>query len=1245
MVMLNSPDDNPTLDRQAHLPKGLVHAASGVVFLAGVLVLCGWVFHVPVMTSVLPGLVTMKANTAVGFVLAGMALFALVTERLGTAQKPTVRVLAGAVALLGLLTLCQFVFGWNLGLDQLLFQEPPGSVFTSQPGRMAPTTAFDFLALGIALLVIDMRRGRMLAQLLALVAGLLASLALVGYLFDEHPLYAVGSSTTIAVHTAALFVVLSVGVLLARVKDGLMTQAARRFSSVGFGAALLILLLIALGAYRNLVGLAEINRRVTHTHQVIEQLASVLTTMQDVETGERGFVITGDERFLEPCKRAESNVAGGLSELRQLTADNPRQQARLDRLGPLIARKIQDANAYVNLRREQGITPAIQAVTEGEGRQTMDDIRALMVEITGEENELLRQRQAVADARAANAILALLMGAGAAIGLLVAVFYALRVEIGEHQRTETALRRAEEATERERARLQFIFDAVPVGISLNLFRPDGRRPVGRETHLVNDAHLRICGLTREQVGEEGIFRKITDPEDRQRQARLDEEVLAGKSDHYSLDKRYLRSDGQLVWVLFSFERRRYADGSCDDLVVVVDITRRKQMEEALRRSEEKLAVTLQSIGDAVLATDASGNVTRLNPVAEQLIGWTQAEAQGRPISEVFRIFNETTRQPAIVPVERVLATGIIHGLANHTVVVARDGTEHPIADSAAPMRDKNGQVIGVVLVFRDVTQERRAEQLLQESEHQLRVLNAELERRVEERAAALQESERLGRAALDALTAHVAILDEQGTIIATNQAWREFAAQGASSLVQAGPGANYLAVCVPATGQLLESAPKIVQGIRLVIAGQQKEFALEYECHLPKEKRWFHCRITRFPGAGAVRVVMAHENVTHMKLLERQQFRAQRMESLGTLAGGVAHDLNNALAPILLSTELIRTEYPNATEMIDLIAASAKRGADMVRQLLTFARGAEGTRISLQPRHLIREMESIIKGTFPKNIGLEIKYERTLPTVLGDATQLHQVLLNLCVNARDAMPNGGTLTVEAQPVNVDATFASSAPEAKLGRHLLLQVRDTGTGIPPEIMDRIFDPFFTTKTPDKGTGLGLSTVLGIVKSHGGFLKVYSHPGQGSTFSVYLPAEGAGSDTEHLVRTTGEFRGQGEAILFVDDEAAVREAVRAVLKKLDFRPLTATDGSDGLIEAIGHRQELRAVIADLHMPHMDGLAFIRALRRMLPDIPVVMASGRLEDRVKDELATLGVKVFLDKPFTEGQLVEALKKLLLP
>jgi CheY-like chemotaxis protein len=241
------------------------------------------------------------------------------------------------------------------------------------------------------------------------------------------------------------------------------------------------------------------------------------------------------------------------------------------------------------------------------------------------------------------------------------------------------------------------------------------------------------------------------------------------------------------------------------------------------------------------------------------------------------------------------------------------------------------------------------------------------------------------------------------------------------------------------------------------------------------------------------------------------------------------------------------------------------------------------------------------------------------------------------------MPTGGTLTVEARRLYVDAIFAATSLDAKPGRYVVLRVRDTGTGIPAALLERIFDPFFSTKGPEKGTGLGLSTVMGIAKGLGGFLHVESTPGEGSTFDVHLPAEMEDFNSQRAPAVEPDRGGQGETILLVDDETGVLEVGRLVLTDLNYKVLTAIDGAHGLVKAIEHSRELRAVITDMHMPHMDGLAFVHALHRVLPDIPVIIGSGRLDDAIAEELKLLGVTERLDKPYTQPMLAAMLTKVM--
>jgi PAS domain S-box-containing protein len=388
---------------------------------------------------------------------------------------------------------------------------------------------------------------------------------------------------------------------------------------------------------------------------------------------------------------------------------------------------------------------------------------------------------------------------------------------------------------------------------------------------------------------------------------------------------------------------------------------------------------------------------------------------------------------------------------------------------------------------------------------------------------------------------------------------------------------------------------------------------------------------------------LVEKRANELKKLERTQFRNQRMESIGTLAGGVAHDLNNALAPIVIGVDLLKAAHPEDTEILNAMSASAKRGADIVQHLLNFAKGTDGERITLKPADLIAEVVKITQASFPKNIQLVTQTAPNVPSVFGDGSQLHHVLLNLCVNARDAMPRGGTLTLGADFKVLDATAASQIPGAAPGEYVVLSVRDTGTGIPTDVIDRIFDPFFTTKPAERGTGLGLSNVVGIVKGHGGFVQVYSQPGHGAAFYVYLPAEKSASNDMSKADESPTPFGHGQSILLVDDESSVRDVARLLLKRLNFEPVIAGDGAEALACVARNMGGFSAVITDMHMPRMDGLELIRAIRALQLDVPVMVCSGRLDGTERDELAQFNVNTVLAKPFNEQQLAKALNELL--
>ena len=406
------------------------------------------------------------------------------------------------------------------------------------------------------------------------------------------------------------------------------------------------------------------------------------------------------------------------------------------------------------------------------------------------------------------------------------------------------------------------------------------------------------------------------------------------------------------------------------------------------------------------------------------------------------------------------------------------------------------------------------------------------------------------------------------------------------------------------------------------------------------------CQLTLLTDAQGIPdgILAVNHDLTEANALEQQLLRSQRQEALGALAGGIAHDLNNALAPIMMGVDLLKAKYPGAPGIVDLFDSSVRRAAAMIRQLLTFAKGSEGERSQIQVNYLIQEMGGIVECTFPKNITITVEREKNLPPVLADSTQLHQVLLNLCVNARDAMPSGGSLTLATKKVEIRSVHPGMPPNARVGTFVALQVTDTGTGISAEIRDRIFDPFFSTKTPDKGTGLGLSTVMGIIKGHDGFLEVSSTSGKGTTFTAFLPADTSSAESPPADPKRMSFYGQGETILFVDDETSVREIAREVLERMNFRVVLARDGLEALVW-LSENPPVHAVITDLHMPNQDGLSFVGMLRKILPEIPIIVSSGRLEEETENRFRALGVTRFLDKPCDEYQLAEALSRLFAP
>jgi PAS domain S-box-containing protein len=443
-----------------------------------------------------------------------------------------------------------------------------------------------------------------------------------------------------------------------------------------------------------------------------------------------------------------------------------------------------------------------------------------------------------------------------------------------------------------------------------------------------------------------------------------------------------------------------------------------------------------------------------------------------------------------------------------------------------------------------------------------------------------------------------------------------------------------------------EDLSRVVDGIHEAIRNGAESWEAEYRFRSSDGKfasvqdNGF---IIRDEVGYGVRMVGGIRDVTDSKKAEEQTARAQRMESIGTLAGGIAHDLNNVLTPVMMSIELLRFDPkndPSRKAILDTIQVSCRRGADLVRQVLNFARGIDGQRVEIQMTQLIEELKAMITESFPRNITIATHVANDLWPVTGDPTQIQQVLLNLAVNARDAMGKGGTLTISSSNIDIGPNSVGGGKYAHVGRQVLLQISDTGAGITANNRGHIFEPFFTTKKIGEGTGFGLAIVHTIVTSHGGFVTVDSDEGRGTTFNIYLPADPAVSTVlSPPPSESGAPRGSGELILVVDDEVAICDMSRRSLESFGYKVITASNGKEAVEIYSKKAREIALVLTDMMMPVMDGSAAIEVMKQINPSVKIIAVSGvNIPAEIRDS-----VSEYLPKPYTAVELVSLVDKIL--
>ncbi len=648
----------------------------------------------------------------------------------------------------------------------------------------------------------------------------------------------------------------------------------------------------------------------------------------------------------------------------------------------------------------------------------------------------------------------------------------------------------------------------------------------------------------------------------------------------------------------------------------------KKSREDVRASESNLKVTLDSIGDAVIATDEMGVVTRMNPSAERMTGWPSVDAVGRQLPDVFRIVNGHTHRKVSNPAEKVLAEGKVVGLANHTVLIARDGKEFQIADSGAPIRDTDGRIAGVVLVFRDVTESYAQEQKIRESEKRLK-----------------------------AVTANVPGVVYQFTVTRDNVYTHDFVSEKASEIfnLKSDPQTffNDFRTHLPD-----DEKDRFIASVHESV---ERVIPWHYEGRFIKpggEKIWFSGNAIPHEVGDTTVYCGVLMDITRRKLAEKETrnlkdalVQAQKMEAIGTLAGGIAHDFNNILSAVVGYAQLALMDTDEKSHLhhsLQQIYTAAMRAGDLVRQILAFSRQSERKPVPLQVAPLIKEALKMLRSSLPATIEIKQRISNRTDNVMADPTQIHQIVMNLCTNAAQSMEEtGGRMTVGLEQVQLTTADHHRYPDLNPGDYIRLTVQDIGHGIAPEIKEMIFNPYFTTKDRGKGTGLGLSVVHGIVQSYGGRIYVHSKPGSGTTFDVFLPAI---RDQAILERQENNGLPTGnETILLVDDEPILVEVGQQILQRLGYNVLVCIDSLEALKLFNQAPAEIDLVISDMTMPKMTGDKLAAHLLKVRPDLPVILCTGFSSKFTEKEAAEIGVKALAYKPLVATELAALVRKVL--
>jgi len=715
----------------------------------------------------------------------------------------------------------------------------------------------------------------------------------------------------------------------------------------------------------------------------------------------------------------------------------------------------------------------------------------------------------------------------------------------------------------------------------------------------------------ELVSEPQFWVNRIHPEDRQQVHDGIHAAIHNGEKFWRDEYRFLCKNGLYAEVLDRGYVIHNAEGKAVRMVgALADITKQREMETKLADERNLLRALIDNLPDSIYMKDATARKTLSNKGNFRNLGCkTEAEVLGKTDFDFFapeiaaKLFED----------DQLVLQG--QSLISHEErLVNANGEVFWMLTTKVPWRDASGNIVGIIGGGRNITKQKEAE------------IKSMAERN-------------LLRTVIDNLPDAIYAKDMAARKTLANPA--DIKNLGCRTEAEALGKNDFIFFPKEVAEKFFEDDQLVLQNGQSVINREEKAVMAD------GKSVWL--LTTKVPWRDAdgqiIGLVGIGRDITDKKNLEAQLLRAQRMESIGRLATGIAHDLNNILTPIMISTTLLREKMSDkeSLDILNTVEASAKRGADIIKQVMWFGRGLDGQRVPVHPQHLIKDTARLATETLSKSLKIEVKIGADVWPIPGDPTQLHQMLLNLCVNANEAMPMGGKLTIAARNFTADEDFAGMHLEARPGRYVVLEVSDTGSGIALEIRDRIFEPFFTTKEIGKSTGLGLSTALSIVKSHNGFILLETEPGKGSSFQIYLPAQ-VGSQTDKPEDKPANFpRGQGETILVVDDEKSVRETAQAMLETFGYKVLPASDGAQALAIYSENQADIAVVLTDIVMPVMNGEATVRALRHLNPKVKIIASSGLKSDSDHEAIQKLGIRHFIGKPFTAGAILKKLREVI--